>query len=538
MRCERRFTGLPVSGGVVLARVHILAPREQGLIPSYQIAQDEVAKEIERLENAIRTVIGQLDTLVEEATKRVGTARANIFVAQKLMAGDASLHREIMARIASENLNAETAVDYTLNAYESLLREVDNEYMKERSSDIGEIRQRLLNALLRSAQPLPRDDELKSEEYHILAAEELTPSETMALDTACTAGFITERGGPVSHVAILARALGIPAVSGVKAVYASFSEGEEVLLNGDTGEIIAWPSESTLRVYPAMRKPSAPRLHRVEHVPGFNVMANINLSDDITLVNLADAEGIGLYRTELELLAANRFLSEEEQFTRYERVCTAMKGSPVFIRLFDLGGDKSAGFLALPQEENPALGYRGARLLLDRPELLGPQVRALARASCITPIHLIYPMIIDHDQFLRLRQVVKQHIQDLPHGTLYHGVMIEVPSAFLDARNLFRDADFACIGSNDLVQYLFAVDRNNSMVARDYSLDHPILWASLRQLLDEATACEKPISVCGEIASHPAHLSRLIQMGYRKVSVNPRFIGLCRKTAVRTLRAL
>lgn len=532
-----RLHGLGLSEGVVHARVFIIERDRRDALPVYRIAEEEVEAEVARLHRALAATADELAGLVVQVTERIGAAQANIFVAQKMMVEDPVLRAEMETNIRNAHLNAEAAADKTLDGYEALLKEVDDDYLSERASDIGEIRRRLLMNIAshRAGEAAAARPMFAFEEPRIVVAEELSPGETVALDAANTAGFLTERGGPASHAAILARALGIPAVSGIPRIHRTLSHGQQILLNGTTGEVILWPSESTLKLYPAARRAGVARLHRVAPIPAVRVLANISLSHETAIARQADAEGIGLYRTEYEFLAANRLLTEDEQFAAYHRVVEAMRPLPVHVRLLDFGADKDAPFLQIPKEENPCLGFRGARLLMGRPELLVTQARALARASRSSPIHLIYPMIIDLDQFLRLREIVIQNTADIEGAQLHHGVMLEVPSACLQARELLDIAEFASIGSNDLIQYLFAVDRANDLVAQDYRPDKPAFWNLLADLAQAAREKNKPLSLCGEIGGQPEHLPKLLDLGIRTISVSPRLIGLARMTARRHL---
>jgi phosphotransferase system enzyme I (PtsI) len=271
----------------------------------------------------------------------------------------------------------------------------------------------------------------------------------------------------------------------------------------------------------------------VEPVEGLTVMANINQAADVTEAVEHQAEGVGLYRTEFEFFVAGRTLNEEEQFERYAAVVKAMAGRPVCFRLLDVGGDKEAPFFDLPEEDNPYLGFRGSRLLLDRLDLLRAQARALARASVLGPVDVLYPMIVDRKQFVKLKEHFLEAIADLPVGQLRHGVMFEVPSACLEARELMEVADFGSIGTNDLIQYLFAVDRNNERVAYDYTPDRPVFWSILGRIVEAAAETGRTVSVCGEVASNPHYLSKLLELGLTTLSVSPRFIPELRLAARR-----
>lgn len=531
---EIRFSGLPVSEGVVLARAFIVASRRQQSVPFYQITEDKVEGELARLDRAMRRAVDELTELMAQVAKRVGPAQAKIFEGQRMMVQDPVLYEQFVDIVREQTTNAEAAVDKTLDHYEALLREVDDEYIMERASDIGEVRRRLLDNLREAEfeKPTREDrDVFNFGEPRIVVAEELTPGETVRLDTHNTVGFVTSRGGAASHAAILARALGIPAVSGIKGIHSVVTHGQEVLLDGTSGEVVLWPSKRTLQVYPSASRGGQPQVQTVAPVPGLQVLANISLAEEADRLGEVQAEGIGLYRTEYEFFARGRLLNEDEQCNLYSRVVDAMQGRPVHIRLLDMGGDKPAPFLDIPEEENPCLGYRGARLLQGQPELLITQARALARASRHGEIHVIYPMIIDMIQFLRLREIVLQNTADIQGRNLKHGAMFEVPSACIAARDLFEVADFGSIGSNDLIQYLFAVDRNNSLVAYDYGPDKAPFWTLLRQIAEAARETNRPLSLCGEMGGQPNYVPRLLDMGITTLSVSPRLIGLSRMSA-------
>jgi phosphotransferase system enzyme I (PtsI) len=292
--------------------------------------------------------------------------------------------------------------------------------------------------------------------------------------------------------------------------------------------VYIWPSEATIDRYRIDRGSVAgiPKENPVrEPIPEMRIFANINLSQDVEEAVAQKAEGIGLYRTEFEFLAEGRLLTEEEQFVRYVRVIKAMDGKPVYFRLLDIGGDKEADFFALPRESNPYLGFRGSRLLLARPDLLYPQVRALARASAYGPVYMLYPMIIDLKQFITLRARIIAEINGITTGELKHGVMFEVPSACLEASEILAEADFASVGSNDLIQYLFAVDRNNEYVAYDYTPERKVFWSLLERIIGASERLSKSVSVCGEIAGSREHIVRLLEIGIKSVSVSARFIS-------------
>jgi len=275
-------------------------------------------------------------------------------------------------------------------------------------------------------------------------------------------------------------------------------------------------------------------LEAVKPVDHFAVMANINSAAEAGLAAEMQAEGIGLYRTEFEFFAAGSVLDEDQQYELYLSVARAMEGRPVYFRMLDIGADKPLPELNLPKEENPALGFRGARLLLGRPDLMRPQARALARVSRECPVHVMYPMITGLSQFRTLRQAFDEMTADIDSGRLYHGVMFEVPSACMEAQGLLEEVDFASIGSNDLIQYFFAVDRNNSIVAGDHRPDYEVFWRLLERLSLVADLAGAPLSLCGEMAADVQYTDRLIASSIRSVSVSARRIPDVRRAAVQT----
>ena len=379
---ETRLVGLPISGGAALAKLCLFNESRHNNLPTYSVTAAGAPAERDRLVRAAKIATERLDELVREVTDRIGPAEAAIFLAQRMILNDEAVVGQMFQHIDAQGLNAETAITRTLDVYESRLLEVDDAYIKERATDIGEVRRRLLDVLgnMNPALQCQGQEHCRKGRGRIVVAEELTPALTMELDTGHILGFLTERGGPMSHAAILARALGIPAVSGIEGVHRRLSCGAELWLDGDTGEVVVWPGEATVARFGA--RPEGARLPEVvAPVAELTVMANVSQMADVDCAVKMQAEGIGLYRTEFEFLAAGRILTEDEQFDRYARVVRAMEGRPVYFRMLDLGGDKGESLANLPRQDNPALGARGSRLLLARPDLFDAQARALARAS-------------------------------------------------------------------------------------------------------------------------------------------------------------
>ncbi len=529
---EIRLQGVPICPGVCVAKACLFNDARHNQLTPVVVTEQEVEGEIERLQRAIAAAGVCLDEIRDRVAREMGPAEAEIFVAQKMMVNDPGLGARMIAAIRGEKAGAEMAVMTVMDGYETRFRVLDNEYLRERASDIGEVKRRLLDALAATRPGLRCEGAAHCERgrERVVVAAELTASLTVDLDTDRLRGFVTEHGGATSHAAILARALGIPAVSGLPGIHSRIACGTELLVNGDAGEVFLWPRPETVARFQRQLAASAAPVEAVEPVPGFRVMANISIVAEAALARRMQAEGIGLYRTEFEFMALGRVLTEDEQYQRYAALLKTMDGRPVYVRLLDLGGDKPAPYLDLPAEANPALGLRGARLLARRPDLLRTQARAIARAAVVGPVHVTYPMIVDVAQFRALRALFAEAVADLPAADIRHGVMLEVPAACLNADALLREADYGSIGTNDLYQYVFAIDRNNELVAGDFRLDHPVFWDLLAAVVAAAGRQGKPLSVCGEMAGWPEYALRMRALGISTVSVSTRLVSVVRRT--------
>ncbi|MBA4386525.1 MAG: phosphoenolpyruvate--protein phosphotransferase [Verrucomicrobia bacterium] len=535
LQMETKLKGLALSEGYAIARVCMFNEHRHSSMPSYRIEAGNADAEIARVQEAIKAAAKRLNEIRDEVAERIGPAEAEIFVAQRMILEDQALDRDVAELIRRDLVNAETAVAHTLDAYEARMRDMKDAYIRERASEFGEIKHRLLDVLgnMRLSFVCSGDEHCQRGRNRVVVAKDLTPSLTVEIDTRHVMGFVTERGGKNSHAAILARAIGVPAVSGISDVLEKVGCGTEILVNGNNGEVVIWPSESTIMQVQASEPAHKQRVPvPVDPVAGFKVMANINTASDVTEALSMRAEGVGLYRTEIEVIAEGRLLSEDELFERYSSVVKALGGHAVVFRAFDLGSDKSLPFMPIPPEENPSLGWRGTRLLLGRMDLLRTQARALVRASVGSRLDVMYPMIVDKEQFLAVKQAFNEVTADLERGDIRHGVMFEVPSACLEAKEIYKVADFGSIGTNDLTQYLFAVDRDNELVAADFNPDKPALWNLITSVLAASKESGKPLSICGELAGDPKFIGRLMDLGFETVSVSSRRISVVRAAAM------
>jgi phosphoenolpyruvate-protein kinase (PTS system EI component) len=499
-----------------------------------------------RLEQAFSAVSAHVGLLEAKVETRLSSRDREILSFYQMVLDDRQLRCRMIQDIDERRLSAESAVRRGFTVVRTTLRRSKTEYLRERATDIAEIEGRLLQALCNTGpfvQCAPDMrcalGECRAGRAHVVVLPELTPAAVLDVASLHTVAFVADRGGPTSHAAILARALCLPAVSGIRGedIARLRPPGSRILVDGNTGEIIINPSARTLANVARLRRNAAPHGGVVHATPELQVLANINRSTEVVEAVNMEAEGVGLYRTEMELLAAGRLYDEEEQYEQYAAVVEAMGAQPVYIRLLDLGADKSAAFIDLPPEENPQLGRRGARLLLGRPDLLRPQARAIARASRRGPLRVLYPMITSLERFLELKASFEEVTSDLPIPRLQHGVLLEVPAACLQAAEILAVADFACIGTNDLIQYLFAADRNNEDVACDYAVDSPVLWSLIGSIATAADQARKDLLICGELAGDPDNLSRIMDAGIRSVSVHPRRIPDVRRAVAAARRS-
>jgi len=536
---ETQLKGLPVSAGIACAPVCVLNDAQHTRVRCDHTTPADPATETTRLHAALAAVTGKLDVMAADVSERIGRAEGDIFMALKMMMSDPTLRQKLDNTLATCNCTAEAAVLRTFDAYAAQLQALGDDYIRERAVDIHGLKTHVLEELSGAGMLVRCHGVAQCERgrARIIIARELSPTQMVTLDLAQVRGIVTEHGGATTHAAILARALGVPMVSGINALLQLIACGTEVLVNGTTGAVIIWPnaaSRAQAAAAPAVPGPSAPTAARV---PEFAVYANISTVHDLPDVLAHDAEGIGLYRTEYEFLTAGALLDEGAQYERYARVVTQLRGKPVNIRLLDVGGDKELSFLEVPKEVNPYLGCRGARFLLAHPELLAVQARALQRAAQHGPLGVLYPMISSAAQFAQLKKIFCDAVADLPAAAVQHGVLFEIPAACLEAAELLRLADFGSIGTNDLLQYLCAVDRNNDAVAGEYQPDRPAFWALLDMTVKAARAAAKPLSICGEMAGDPRYTAQLIALGFRCVSTNARAIAAVRDAARQPLRS-
>ena len=531
---ETRLIGIPLSPGIAVGRPCFFHSLSDVSSPSSSTVPGD---EITRLRDSMKRIARQRAALAGETAVVLGWEHAEIFETHRLMLDDPTLQDQLVQVIGAEGCSAPEAVLHVLDRYQAELSASDSAYLQQRAADFGEIQQALLGDLNRTLACRHCSESVncgiehcRLGNDHILVGEEIGASLPIETDSHTT-GFIVERAGANSHAVILARALHRPVVGKIPNLPDSIPAQAELLIDGDKGEVILNPSPDTLTRYRSTRSRNSRGVQQSSPVRGLQVMANISLSVQVGEALAAGAEGIGLYRTEMEMLAAGRPLGEDEQALRYSKVVKAMQGRPVYIRLLDLHHDKNAAWIANRQPSAAPPGRVCEHVLLAQPELLGNQARALARASTHGPVRVVYPMISTLEQFRKIRNVFDEAVNGLPTPELQHGVLFEVPAACLDATRIMQFADFGCIGTNDLIQYLFGMDRAVADVAnhRVFECDD-VLWELINTLSRAASDLGKAMTVCGELAGNPDLTRRLLQCGITAVSANPANVAAIRRS--------
>ena len=525
-----KLKGIGVSPGITIGPAY-LVPKLHQYVSDHQIPPEEIASEIERLEKALAETEDDLEKIRTQTARNSGTVEANIFNVHLLLLHDRELKKEIVCQI-KDGANAAWAVQTVVNRHLERLGKVNDAYLNERRYDLEDVGKRLLRNLLGIKGHFA---DLK--ERVVLVAHNLTPSETASLNRKLVSAFATDVGGPTSHTAIMARALEIPAVVGLKEITGVARPGETVIVDGQQGVVILDPDESVLKEY-TQRQTDLRKSHRALS-PLKDVIActrdkhrviigaNIELPAEVSSVMAHGADEIGLFRTEFLYLNREDLPSEEEQFRVYRHVVEKVKPCPVTIRTLDLGGDKFASALNMPEELNPFLGWRAIRFCLSQPDIFKEQLRAILRASAFGPVRIMYPLISDVEEIKTARIIMEEAMAELKQKnkkflpSIPIGAMIEVPSAALTAGAISRYVDFFSIGTNDLIQYSMAVDRTNVRTARLYSPTHPAILKLISEVVGAGRKTGIPVGLCGEMAANPALAFLLIGMGVNELSMAP-----------------
>jgi phosphotransferase system enzyme I (PtsI) len=540
--------GMGVSSGVAIGRAVCISTRV-GEIFRLTLAEDAIEGEVERFHAALRRAQEELQRVRARAGQELDADLAAIFDAHLLMLSDRSFLGRIEGRIRDHKVNAEWAVQKTAEELDERFSRINDTYLRERSEDLTDVSRHLL----RSLQGLSHRELAKLPADSIVVADDLTPSDAIRLGREHVLGFVIESGGRTSHTTIIARSLNLPAVAGVDIVRCGISDDAPVIVDGGRGAVIVHPTAEVLQEYQARqleircheRDLLATKELEAVTLDGVRIalMANIDLPEEVDEVRGFGADGVGLYRSEfLYIEKAPVLPTEEDHLEIYCRLVEAAAPNPAIIRTYDLGGRKLAREMMATQEDNPVLGLRGIRLTLARPDIFRSQLRALFRAAAYGNLWVMLPLVSTVMEIRQFRAFAAEVMDDLGREGLPFrrdvpiGAMIEVPAAALMADILAREVDFFSIGTNDLIQYAMAVDRNNEHVAQLYQPLHPAILRMLRLIIDSARAAGIEVSLCGEMAADVRYAPLLIGMGLRRLSMSPRVVPEI-KTRIRELSA-
>jgi phosphoenolpyruvate-protein phosphotransferase (PTS system enzyme I) len=532
---SRKLKGIAAAPGIAIAPlVHFHSTLDY--IPTWKVLPEEVPAEVRRLDEAIAEAARVILRLRHELQGALSGQEVRIYDAQFAILHDPTFRTDLVREIELHGVNVEVALQRVVARYEQVFECMPDAAMRERGADLRDIGRQMLGALMakqRSAYTADGRD-------YLFAADEFLPTDAGILDRAHLCGIVTAQGGKYSHGAILARSLGIPAVVAVEDVLVKASSGTNAIVDGDSGIVIVEPSAEELSQYRLRQREQRSverRIYEVRFAPAVtpdgtevHLQANLESVRDLDHLEHDVVAGIGLFRTEFAFMERKQFPTEEEQVAIYRRAMEWAGGKPVTFRTLDVGGDKPLGYFRTPEERNPVLGWRGLRICLDWPDILYTQLRAVLRASVKGRARILLPMVSTRSQVERCRSVLDDILSDLraagePHGQdVEFGVMIEVPVMVHVLRDVLPLVDFISVGTNDLVQYLLAVDRDNPRVASMYDPFHPGVLRVLDQIGRTANEAGKPASICGEIAGDHHFTPLLLGFGFRELSMAPVFL--------------
>ena len=523
------INGIAASDGVAIAKAYLLVE------PDLSFTNEKITDidaEINKFKNAVEASKIELTKIRNNAEKQLGADKAAIFDAHLLVLDDPELIQPIEDKISNEKVNAPQALNEVTSQFITIFESMDNEYMKERAADIRDVSKRLLAHILGVELPNPSI----IDESVVIVGNDLTPSDTAQLNKDFVQGFVTNIGGRTSHSAIMSRSLEIPAVVGTKSIKHQVKQGDMIIVDGITGDVIIDPTEDELIAYQHKRerffedKKELQKLRDAETVSldGIHaeLAANIGTPDDLYGVIENGAEGIGLYRTEFLYMGRDQMPTEDEQFEAYKKVLETMKDKRVVVRTLDIGGDKELPYLNLPKEMNPFLGYRAIRLCLDQPDIFRPQLRALLRASAYGKLNIMFPMVATINEFRDAKALLleeKENLKNEGHDVsddIELGIMVEIPSTAALADIFAKEVDFFSIGTNDLIQYTMAADRMSERVSYLYQPYNPAILRLVKQVIEASHKEGKWTGMCGEMAGDETAIPLLLGLGLDEFSMS------------------
>ncbi|XZQ57410.1 MAG: phosphoenolpyruvate-protein phosphotransferase PtsI [Arsenophonus sp.] len=523
--------GISVSPGIIFGKVLILKETPI-IINQKKISDEQINSEIKLFINARKKTIKQLKTIKKIVENNIGREKAEIFEGHIMLLEDEKFEEEIFYSIKNEYKTADAAIQKVLEEQTKILEGLNDEYLKERITDIKDISKRLLKNIL----DLPIIDLSLITEEIILVTTDLTPSETTQLNLKKVLGFITDLGGYTSHTSIIARSLEIPAIVGTNNATKNIKQNDYVILDAVNNNIYQNPSENEINKLKKIKKEYLREkiaLSKLKDLPAITlddhqvqICANIATIHDLECAKSNGADGVGLYRTEFLFMNRINLPSEEEQFQAYKTAAEAMYKQTIIIRTVDIGGDKIIPYMNFPKEKNPFLGWRAIRISLDRKEILHAQLRAILRASAFGKLRIMFPMVISVEEIRTLKKelvILKKQLAEeeyLFDNLIEVGIMIETPAAAVIAHYLAKEVDFFSIGTNDLTQYTLAVDRGNNLISHLYNPMSPSVLKLIKQVIDASHAEGKWTGMCGELAADKRATILLLGMGLDEFSMN------------------
>ena len=524
--------GIAASPGIVIGRAYVLDSEEMA-IPKKPIRDNAVHKEIIRFQDALTQTRAEIQKIRDKISQEINQEHGDIFNAHLMVLEDRAIIEEVMERIKKEKWTSEYIFSQVLKKYVQSFLKIDDEYLRERVSDINDVGRRVIRHLVGDRRATLSD--LK--EKVIVIAYDLAPSDTAVMHRKNVVGFATDIGGRTSHTAIMAKSLEIPAVVGLENVTRSVNTGDTVIVDGIQGVVVVNPTATELTKYQkeqGRHQEFSRGLKRFKDLPcvtpdgrRIELAGNIEFPEEMSSVLSHGADGIGLYRTEFLYMNRTDLPNEEEQYQAYKKVVSTMAPKPVVIRTFDLGGDKFLSHLEMPHEMNPFLGWRAIRFCLASPKIFRVQLRAILRASAFGCLRMMYPMISGASEVRQANALLEEAKTELRSKKIAFdekmqvGAMIEIPSAALTCDIIAKEVDFFSVGTNDLIQYALAVDRINERIAYLYEPAHPAVLRLLKTVIDTGHEKKLWVGICGEMSGDPIFAPVLLGMGMDEISTSP-----------------